>query len=392
MTNYDKLLEIVRNLGMDYRWSKMFVDKLEIDERTFTNIDDDTKKWALEHGFYPGYVEIFGLTEDNYKNYVPDYNYFMLHPMNNHFLQWLNKTTLKYVLNSNGCEDNMPEYYLYIENDGRYTYLMDCPPDIKKDSDFLLNLLKRNHILAMKPNSGTSGGLGFIKMELQNGDIYENNKQIDMKRYEEIKASMRNYIVTEYVHQHSELDKIWDKTECTLRVVMAKYPKKNLYAEDEWFCVLSFARFGTSISGGASNMSAGGIAVGFDYDTGICNGKGARARAHCKDKNDYKVSSHPDTKISLNGYKLPNWEVVKKQIERVCNHISSLEYLGFDIIITENGMKICEINSHPAMDIVQIMSSEPPLLNKNSREYFEQKGLYNVDSKQFYKAYVESQE
>ena len=32
-------------------------------------------------------------------------------------LKWLDKTTLKYVLNSNGCESTMPEYYVYVEND-----------------------------------------------------------------------------------------------------------------------------------------------------------------------------------------------------------------------------------------------------------------------------------
>ena len=33
MTNYDKLLEKVRELGMDYKWSKMFVKKLSDDKR-----------------------------------------------------------------------------------------------------------------------------------------------------------------------------------------------------------------------------------------------------------------------------------------------------------------------------------------------------------------------
>ena len=32
MTNYDLLLEKVRDLGMDYRWSRMFVKKLKDDE------------------------------------------------------------------------------------------------------------------------------------------------------------------------------------------------------------------------------------------------------------------------------------------------------------------------------------------------------------------------
>ena len=269
--NYDKLLDEVRNLGMDYRWAKMFVKKLKDDENAFPVLNDDKKRWALEKGFYPGRIELYGLTEENYMDFVPDYQYFMLHPMNNHFLKWLDKTTLKYVLNSNGCEDIMPDYYVYVENEqcgGRFTYLMDCPNDIPKDKDFLWNLLKEKGILAMKPNSGTSGGLGFIKLELKDDGIYENNKPIDFARFEEIRDTMRNYIITEYCHQHHDLASIWPDSECTLRVIMCKDPSEDRFASTTWSCAVSYARFGTSVNGGASNLSSGGVGVGFDFETG----------------------------------------------------------------------------------------------------------------------------
>ena len=165
-TNYDVLLEKIRALGMDYRWAGMFVKKLRDDEVAFPVEDMEKRRWALEKGFYPGRIELYGLTEENWKDYMPDFQYFMLHPLNNHFLKWLDKTTLKYVLNSGGVESVMPEYYVYVENDlcgGRYTYLMDCPKDIPKDENFLWNLLQEKKVLAMKPNSGTSGGKGFMK-------------------------------------------------------------------------------------------------------------------------------------------------------------------------------------------------------------------------------------
>jgi len=274
MTNYEKLLEKIREMGMDYRWAGMFVKKLRDDENAFPVADDEKKKWALERGFYPGRIELYGLTEENYRDYVPDFQYFMLHPMNNHFLKWLDKTTLKYVLNSNGCEDTMPEYYVYVENEqcgGRFTYLMDCPEDIEKNEDFLLNLLKAKRTLAMKPNSGTSGGLGFIKLELRGDVIYENNKPIDMTRFVEIRDTMRNYIITEYAHQHQELAKVWPDSECTLRVIMVKDPSDNVYAPTTWSCAVSYARFGTAKNGGASNLSSGGVGVGFDFETGKYN-------------------------------------------------------------------------------------------------------------------------
>ncbi len=393
MTNYDVLLEKIRGLGMDHRWAQMFVKKLRDDENAFPVADEQKKKWALERGFYPGRIELYGLTEDNYMDYVPDYQYFMLHPMNNHFLKWLDKTTLKYVLNSNDCESTMPEYYVYVENDkcgGRFTYLMDCPEDIAKDENFLLNLLKQKGTLAMKPNSGTSGGLGFIKLELRGDEMYENNKPINMDRFVEIRDTMRNYIVTEYAHQHEELAKIWPDSECTLRVIMCKDPAEDRYAPTTWSCAVSYARFGTSVNGGASNLSSGGVGVGFDFETGKYKDFCIRYKRYTPD-GKWMLEKHPDTKVEWANAGLPNWELVRNKINVLCQHVSSLDYLGLDIIITEDGMKLCEINSHPAIDYEQIMCG-PVLAREKVRKFFEHKGLRSVDPRAFYQAYAESQE
>lgn len=390
MTNYDKLVEELRNLGMDYKWSKMFVKKLRDDEMAF-EMTDSEKEWAMKRGFFPGRIKLYGLNEENYRDYLPDYKYFMAHPLNHHFKIWVNdKLTLKYVLNSNGCEASMPEYYLYVENDGTYTYLMDAPVNIPKDENFILNLLKYKGCLAMKPNSGTSGGLGFIKLELRDGALYENNKPIDDVRYKEIVANMKNYIVTEYVKQHNDLAKIWGDSECTLRVIMAKKPADELHGETEWICTVSYARFGSSVSGGASNLSSGGIGVGFDFETGKYKDFAIRYKKFCEDGNTI-LYQHPDTKVVWKDESLPNWEYVKDMINNVCKHVSSLSYLGFDVIITPDGMKLCEINTHPASDYEQVMCG--PILSKDgARKFFDYKGIEKYDGKDFYDAYMKCQE
>lgn len=392
-TNYDILVKKMRILGMDYRWTSMFVKKLRDDENAFPVADEEKKKWALERGFYPGRIELYGLTEENWQNYMPDYQYFMLHPLNNHFLKWLDKTTLKYVLNSNGCESSMPEYYVYVENEkygGRFTYLMDCPADIPKDKEFLWNLLKQKKVLAMKPNSGTSGGLGFIKLEVLGDELYENNQRISMARFQEILDTMRNYIITQYAKQHEELAKVWPDSECTLRVIMCKDPVADRYAPTTWSCAVSYARFGTSVNGGASNLSSGGVGVGFDFETGKYQDFCIRYKRFTPD-GVWLLDKHPDTKVEWKTLGLPNWDYVRNQINAICQHVSSLDYMGLDVIITQDGMKLCEINSHPAIDYEQIMCG-PTLYRPKVRAFFEHKGLWNFDGKDFYQAYVESQE
>ena len=390
MTNYDKLLEEVRRLGMDAKWAKMFIKKLSDDERAFTMTEEE-KKWALTRGFYPGRIKLYGLNEDNYKNYLPEWYYFMLHPLNHHFKLWVNdKLTLKYILNSNGCQDSMPKYYLYVENDGSYTYLMDAPKNIGKNENFIFNLLKEVKCLAMKPNSGTSGGFGFIKLELIDDNLYENNKLIDTARFNEIIKNLPNYVITEYVHQHEALAKIWSKSECTLRVIMAKCPTDKPYTPAEWTCTVSYARFGSSISGGASNLSSGGIGIGFDFETGRFNNSAIRYKKFCTDGNT-NLTKHPDTQVAWAGESLPNWSYVKNMLETICSHIQSLSYLGFDIIITDKGMKLCEINTHPACDYEQVMCG-PILAKKEAKKFFESKGMQKYNPQDFYEAYMRCQE
>ena len=391
MINYKKFeCELVSH-GMDEKRAKSFADRMKADEEAFC-IEENKKRWALEKGFLPGRVELYDLNEDNYNNYVPEYNYFKLHPLNHHFRIWINdKLTLKYVLNNGSLADTMPEYYIYVENDGAFTYLMDFPESVAKDESVLIELLKMKKVLALKPNSGTSCGVGFIKLEIKDGGkIFENNKPISEERLLGIQEDMRNYIITEYTKQHPLLADIWKDSECTLRVIMCKGVPANSFEAAPWSCAVSYARFGTSVSGAASNFNAGGIAVGFDYESGKLNETGYQQVNYSADKK-WKLYAHPDTGAKWNNVILPNWEYVKMKIEMICNYISSLSYLGLDIIITENDMKLCEINSLPFLGYEQVICG-PTLEKENIKEFFVSKGLFDIDSHELYQAYENSRE
>ena len=228
-----------------------------------------------------------------------------------------------------------------------------------------------------------------MKLEYKDGGFYENNKTIAEKELKEIISQLRNYIVTEYNYQHSELAKIWPSSECTLRVIMVKLPYDVPSRNPKWKCAVSYARFGSTVSGGASNLSSGGVGVGFDFETGKFKDFGIRYKRFCADGN-WKCTQHPDTHITWKGAGLPNWEFVKKKIEHVCQHIASLDYLGFDVIITPNGLKFCEINTHPAADYEQVMCG-PILADEQVKSFYESHGLYQFDAEKFYEMYLKSQ-
>lgn len=402
MINYEKMSELLVEKGMQKKIVKLFIKKFKIEEELFKG-DDNIRKWAMTKGFFPSRVDLYGLTDDNYKSFMPDYVDFMLHPYNNHFVIWINdKLTLKYTLGKKFA-DIMPEYYLYVENNGEYTYLENTPATIARDKNFIINLLKEKQILIIKPNSSTSGGEGVMKVEWVNclhnkdnsigelGQVCINNKRLlSIPEFEQITNNIGNYVVTEYVHQHSDLKKIWSDSECTLRIVMVKLPKKEIYERSNWKCIVSYARFGSSISGGTSNVSMGGIGIGFDFETGQYNPYAVRYRQFCPD-GKWKLYEHPDTHVVWENEKLPNWEYVRNTLYDVCNHYGSLSHLGFDVIITEKGFVFCEINSKPALNYEQVICG-PILTSEDNIDYFKSKGMDKIDCSELYNIYKDCQE
>lgn len=390
MVNYEKMRDLLIQKGMHPRIVKLFLKKFKIEEEIYKG-DEVLREWAMAKGFFPSRVDLYSLNDDNYKNFMPDYVDFMLHPYNNHFVIWINdKLTLKYTLGRD-FTDIMPEYYLYVENNGEYTYLQDTPDEIEKNEEFILNLLKNKKTLIIKPNSSTSGGEGVMKVEWTCDSIRINNKEnISIPAFKERIKNVGNNIVTEYVHQHSELKKIWPDSECTLRIIMVKLPKEDLYSKSTWKCIVSYARFGTSISGGTSNVSQGGIGIGFDFETGRYNPFGVRYRQYCPD-GEWRFYEHPDTHVIWQNETLPNWDYVRDTIYRVCNHYGSLSHLGFDVIITEKGFVFCEINSKPALNYEQVICA-PILTSDENIAYFKSKGMDAINRSEFYTIYKECQE
>jgi hypothetical protein len=103
-----------------------------------------------------------------------------------------------------------------------------------------------------------------------------------------------------------------------------------------------YMRFGNNQTGGVDNVSAGGISADLDVETGYFDNPVMlenRTRL-------IPTPFHPDTGEKIEGY-LPNWDYVKEQILKIAAAIPELEYFGFDVALTEDGIKLPEINRYP---------------------------------------------
>ena len=378
------MTEYFDSIGMQHKCS-VYLAGLLFESWNNSRENVEERIWALLNGFLPDKIELYNLNKNNYKDYLSDFDYFLIHPLNNFFAFWINdKLTLKYMLQApliiNAQEhvkmDLMPEYYLYIENDGHYSYLMNSPIDIPHNSDYLLNLLKKKQVLALKPSNG-AGGKGFIKLVYKNNKISCNDKTLNKDEWNNLIKDLRGYLVTEYILQHKDLREVWANSACTLRIIATKQQIDD-YDGGSINVIVSYARFGTKLSNGASNLSAGGVGIPFDFNTGKFGRYFYRYKKYTNGE-PYKYERHPDTGVLLYGTKLPKWEYVRDAVYTLCNHFSSLEYFGFDIIITDEGMKLCEINTLPSLDYEQVMCG-PIYKNEKAADFFMRKILKHAVS------------
>ena len=367
----------LQNTGILAKWAKYFRKQLINDWNT-CSLSLEQKLWALERGFKPSSILLYGLNEENYSQYLSDVDYMRLHPLNNHFAFWINdKITLKNIFakpiesitNPSVKYNLMPEYYLYVENDGHFTYLMDSPKYLKHDDNYLLNLLKEKGVLAMKPSNG-GGGYGFVKLEFVNGDIIWNEEVISPQQLKKNQETLNGYIITEYLKQHREFDSICDKSACTLRVIVVKNTDDK-FSGGRLSIISSYARFGTEVSAGACNMHAGAVAISYDSDTGYYGDEYFRYRGFAEG-GQTRFNEHPDSKIVLKGKKLPEYEKVKDVVLTACGYLSSLDYFGVDVVITDDDVKILEINSLPAISTPQVVTG-PVFSIPDAKSFFEKK-------------------
>ena len=182
------------------------------------------KLWAQQRGFFSEAISDYCLTEKNYRNYLSDFDYFRMYPINGPYSKWIDdKLIIKYILRP--FAGYLPEYYFQICN-GEILQLSDCPDGFKQDILGIINLLKAKQCLAAKLTTGTLGK-GFYKLAFENDKFLINNQLSNENEINELIVKWQTtldeeFIITEYIQAHSELRKIWNEAPGALRIVVIR--------------------------------------------------------------------------------------------------------------------------------------------------------------------------
>ena len=314
------------------------------------------KKWAHERGFLSYHIKQYGLTEDNWRDCLSDRDYKWLRPLNNEYRKLLwDKVTLRYCLDK--YRRYLPEYYYHIVPRNGKTELLkmpDCPEYLPRSLDGLLELLRERKLLAMKPTVG-SHGIGFYRLGFDGEHYTVNGEEKTGSEMLTFFASLNDYYnISEYIVMHSALRKIYSEVACTVRIMVINRSGLDPVIENAYF------RIGTKSTGFTDNIGSGGVFAYVDEKTGFFHDAEV-----IKEHVISPCPLHPDTGARIEGY-LPHWDEVLSVIPEVCRYISPLEYLGFDVVITDSGFKILEINTHQDLH-------RYPTYNENVHAYFAHK-------------------
>ena len=351
--------------GCTMKFAKFYYDLLEKEEKSGL-FDKELVNWAHSKGFLAESACAYGLSDENYLDYLSDYDYYKAWPLNSWMRIWVNdKLTLKYMLAGTKYDEIMPKYYFYSTEDGLKSLIDNI--DGKQSVEGLIEVLKEVGSLACKPANGT-GSNGFFHIQYD-GNIRINGKVSKEEDIEKFVMDHPNYVFTEYLFPISDLAELSNNIIHTLRLVVLNEEGNNPSIEGGYF------RFATKAHGATNHMNdEGNGQAEFDLVTQIdyVTGEFGDAYAVYHDRKN-KMKLHPDTGKVIAG-KIDNWEEIKKNVLEIAKFFFGVEWIGFDLCIDSNGkLRIMEINTHPGIKYMQLYQ---PLYKKaNIKQYITNKLL-----------------
>lgn len=331
-----------------------------------------TKCWAYRHGFLSYRISQYGIEKDNWKQFISDFEYRWLRHINNKYKYWLeDKITLKYLLRE--YRECFPDYYYYTcfrNGQHRIVPMMDLPKGYGVSANEILRLAREKGVLALKPDKG-SHGEGFYRLAWEDGGYTLNGRKASEDEVIGILENPENqYLVMEYIRMHADIGRIYPGSVNTIRFYIFKRDGRAPQIG------AVYLRIGTSATGGVDNLAAGGIAAEVDAETGRFGN--ALVLDGINQGNLVSCPVHPDTKIPIEGV-LPRWEETRSLVLEIARSIKQLEYFGFDVAITEDGIKIPEINRFP--DFPRIVKLSPEAIEYLLYRLEYKKHIYRYDIK-----------
>ena len=318
------------------------------------DVSQEDKEWFCQRGIAPYKLHWYGITKENYKDYLSDFVFYNSNNyMDKRFMDLFEHKLNTYIMLAPFVK-NQPIHYYYKRN-GQYLPIGGGSKNGTLED--VLHLIQRESVAAKSCLGGH--GKGFYKFHYDQGQYFLNNQLCSEGEIAKKLDELDDYILTEYVKPHHVFSEICGDGAFPPAIRCITVYDGNDGAQ----LTTAIIRLGSK-EGGLVTDYHGTIYCGIEIETG-------RLFKPIWRENDttFKhIVKHPDTHVELDGIIVPNWEKLKTLIVSISSYLPWTPYLVTDIIPTEDGFKVLEINSHGQARNCE--AHYPFCLNKYQRKVF----------------------
>lgn len=321
------------------------------------------KYYYLTKGFMNESMILYGLTSKNYTHYLSDSQILKTGTINQDGAYYLNNKVV-FVDMLEG-RIGLPKTFATI-NEGK----ISTRTTLFHDTESLFEYLEENPDLKLviKPIAGAEGrGVGLISWN--NGAIKRNSQHMTLQAFREYISGLDNYFISEFIQQGQFANKLFSDSLNTIRILTMIDPQT-----DKAFVAAAVFRVGTRLSAPTDNFRRRGLSVAIDLETGQL-GKAAMI-PHEGIVNWFE--RHPNTGKLLTGQQVPHWPDIQTNLLDVANYINQrhqIKYVGWDVVVTDQGIQLLEGNSRPGVSLHQV--HQPLLVNPKVKAFYRHHQVLN---------------
>ncbi|HUT02376.1 MAG TPA: sugar-transfer associated ATP-grasp domain-containing protein [bacterium] len=235
----------------------------------------------------------------------------------------------------------VPRNYLYCDNK-RLVVLTDEWPEIA-----LSDNSSQQKRFVMKRSRG-GGGVGISFVDVKPESVLVDDTPMTLDRFYEVFKERDDRILCEFIQQSDFCALIYPHTTNSIRVICMRD------RDGEPFIARAVLRLGTTQSKGVDNFGRGGLSVDIDLETGKL---GTAVQHNAKSPRAPLVyENHPDTGAPLRGQSLPRWGEARDRSLLLMRQLPFINYVGWDIILTEQDPVFLEGNNYTGVRLAQAHS------------------------------------
>ncbi|MBC8569055.1 hypothetical protein H8692_09835 [Mogibacterium sp. NSJ-24] len=311
-------------------------------------------KCNLFGGYLADQYILYDLKHNDRKEFLSEFDWYRSRYINEPFdFAFNNKVICSEILKQ---YIRMPINY-FIKNKN---VILDFENGVRNKEAIYECLIKESKLF-VKPFALGKGN-GVYRIDYKDNKIFINSRRKTLNEFYAFLDRSDEYIICECMEQHHYADELYDKTVNTIRLITMRDIESH-----EFKIFFAVQRMGRSNTIPVDNGSKGGLVSKIDLKTGVLS---EGRSLHDLKQYDF----HPDSGKQIKGIKIPYWEGIKKQILEVCKKVPYMDFIAWDLLITDKEVCVIEANTSSGVNILQLWGGQK---KGELGEFFRNYGVIN---------------